>query len=108
MSWSDPFWFPHEVLVEDAIPAGGSGVRFGTPRTVVAEVKDQQRVVLDASASEVVSNTQVTVPLEANVPVGSMVTVWAGRAGHRRAKVLAVARDEDDPPLPSHLILSLQ
>lgn len=108
MSWDGPFWFPHTVTVEDAIPAGGAGVRFGSARTVAAEVRDQQRIVLDASASEVVSNTQVTVPVEANVPVGSMVTVWAGRVGARRSRVLAVQRDENDPPLPSHLILSLQ
>lgn len=108
MSWASPFWFPHTVTVEDAISAGGSGTRFAEPRTVAAEVKDQQRIVVGADANEHVSNTQVTVPISAAVPVGSMVTVWAGRVGARRARVIAVQRDENLPPLPSHLILSLQ
>lgn len=107
-AWDAPFWWPHEVTVEDAIQSGGSGAKFDAPRSVKAEVRDEQRIVIGADASEHVSNTQVTVPLSAAVPVGSMVTVWAGRVGARRARVIAVQRDENPPPLPSHLILSLQ
>lgn len=108
MSWPASFFFPHRVRVEDAVSAGGSGTKFAEPREVIAEVRDEQRIVMGADASEHVSNTQVTVPLDAAVPVGSMVTVWAGRVGARRARVIAVQRDENPPPLPSHLILSLQ
>lgn len=108
MSWPASFFFPHRVIVEDAISAGGAGTKFGEAREVIAEVKDEQRIVIGTDASEHVSNTQVTVPLSAAVPVGSMVTVWAGRVGARRARVIAVQRDENPPPLPSHLILSLQ
>jgi hypothetical protein len=84
------------------------GHTYGAPRTVSAEVKDEQRIVLGPDGQEVVSSSQVTVPLAANVTVGSMVTVWPGGAGNREARVLAVARNENDLPLDSYLVLSLQ
>lgn len=107
MSWDGPFWFPHTIRVRDAIAGGGRGPRLGEPREVRAEVLDEQRLVRSADGREVVSSSRVTVPLEADVAVGSEVTVWPGRSAERTATVLAVGRDENDPPLPSQLILSL-
>jgi len=107
VSWDGPFWFPHTVKVRDSIASGGRGSRLGDPRDVAAEVKDEHRLVRTADGREVVSSSTVTVPLEANVSVGSEVTVWPGSVAERTATVIAVGRDENDPPLPSQLILSL-
>ncbi len=107
MSWGGAFWFPHRVMVRDAIVGGGMGPRLADAREVVAEVKDGHRLVRTVDGREVVSTSTVTVPLEANIPVGSEVTVWPGSVAERTAKVVEVGRDENPPPLGSHLILAL-
>lgn len=104
---SDDFWFPHAVQVRDA-RSGGMGDSYGPTRTLQAEVRDEQKVITGADASEVISSTQVTVPLASSVSVGAQMTVWAGTTAERTSTVLAVRRDENDPWLPSHLILSLE
>lgn len=111
MSWDDaddPFWFPHTVTVRDVSAGGGMGPRPSDSRSLSAEVKDEQKLVRNADGDEVVSSTQVTVPLEAAVRLGALVTVWAGSPGQREAVVLALGREENDPPLPSFLVLSLE
>lgn len=102
------FWFPHAVTVEDPTGSTGMGGGHATPRTVDAEVKDEQRLIRTADGSQAVSSTTVTVPLDAGVVAGALVTVWAGTAHERTSTVIAVERDENPPPLPSHLILSLE
>jgi len=109
VSWDDPFFWPHRVSVRDAIPGGGMGPRFGSPRELAAEVIDSHRLVRTADGREVVSSTRVTVPLDAGVPVGSEVTVWPGRANARKATVLVVSyEDNGDADLGSQLVLSLE
>lgn len=108
MIWPDSIFYPHTVTVRDYQPGGGMGPGYGAPRTIPAEVKDEQRMVRDADGVEVVSSTQVTVKVAANVPVGSLVTVWAGKAGEREAQVLAVGRNENPDDLDDFLVLSLE
>lgn len=108
MIWPDAIFYPHTVSVRDHIPGGAMGPTFGDPRTLVAEVKDEQRMVRNADGEEVVSSTQVTVKLDANVPVLSLVTVWPGKAGAREAQVLAVGRNDNPDDLDSFLVLSLE
>lgn len=108
MSWPASFFFPHQVQVRDVDGGAGMGSSFSDPRAIAAEVKDEQRLVRAADGSEVVSSTTVTVPLAESVAPGALVTVWAGTSAEREASVLAVAREENSPPLPSHLILSLE
>lgn len=107
MSWDSAFWWPHKVRVRDLIPGAGAGPRLGNEREVDAEVKDGHRLVRTPDGREVVSTSTVTVPIEANVPLGSQVTVWPGSVAERTAKVIEIGRDENPPPLGSHLILSL-
>jgi hypothetical protein len=107
MNWG-AWFYPHTVVVRDALGAGGMGDGYGPPRTVAAEVKDQQTLVRDRDGREVVSSTQVTLSLPEHVPVGSLVTVWAGRPAQREARVLAVAVRENGGPLDDHLLLSLE
>lgn len=108
MSWPASFFFPHRITVRDYTAGAGDGPGYGKPRDLIAEVKDEQRLVRTADGDEAVSSSTVTVPLDAEVAPGSMVTVWAGTSAEREATVIAVARDENPRPLPSHLILSLE
>ena len=106
--WTSPFFFPHAVKIADVVAAGGMGSTAGTARDSVAEVTDEQRLVRSADGEEVVSSTQVTVPLEPPVAHGALVTVWPGTSRERTATVLVVETIYDDPPLPSFQVLSLE
>lgn len=108
MSSLDDFFFPHSVTVRDRTLGGGMGGGFRHPRSLRAEVKDQKRLVRDKNGAEVVSSTSVTVALDAEVPLGSEVTVWLGTADERSAFVIATSRDDNGAPLMSHSILYLE
>ena len=107
MSWG-AFWYPHTVHVRDALPAGGMGGGFGAARTLAAEVIDKQTLVRDSNGAEVVSSSQVSLPLPESVPVGSLVTVWPGLPQQRQARVLASSLNLNSPPLDDFLLLSLE
>lgn len=109
MSW-DGFFLPHTVKVRDRLGGGGMGARYADSRDALAEVRDERRLVRDKDGAEVVSSSQVTVPLNPPVPVGSLVTVWPGQPSAREAEVLAVGRDDnsDDVDLDSFQILYLK
>lgn len=109
MSWPAEFFFPNTVTVRDYQAGGGMGAGYGAPRTLAAEVIDVQEIIRDAAGQEVVSSSRVTVHLDANVTLGSLVTVWSAVLGaEREAEVLRIGRDENPPPLPSHQILWLK
>lgn len=109
MTWPASFFFPHTVKVRDVTGSGGMGVVHSpTARSLAAEVIDKQELVRNAAGEEVVSSTRVTVALDANVRQGALVTVWDGTSAKREAAVISVGRDENAPPLPSHLVLWLK
>lgn len=109
MTWPGAFFFPDTVKVRDLRIGGGMGGGLGSARELPAEVVDVQETVRDAAGDEVISSTRVTVPLDSNVTLGSLVTVWPGKAGaEREAEVLRIGRDENPAPLPSHQILWLK
>ena len=109
MTWPGAFFFPDAVRVRDLRAGGGMGGGYGPSRTLAAEVIDVQEIVRNAAGEEVISSTRVTVPLESSVTLGSLVTIWPGKAGaEREAEVLRIGRDENPPPLPSHQILWLK
>ncbi|WHP18834.1 hypothetical protein [Cellulomonas sp. ES6] len=107
MTWG-AFWYPHSVSIRDRAAAGGMGSTYGPPRTVSAEVIDEQTIVRDADGREVVSSTRVTLALPEHVPLGSLVTVWPGQPYEREARVLSAAVSPNDPPLDAHLLLRLE
>lgn len=107
MSWG-AFFYPHVVSIRDLSGSGGMGDAYAAPRTVAAEVLDEQTLVRDADGREVVSSTRVTLPLPEHVPLGSLVTVWAGQDNEREARVLSAAVSPNDPPLDAYLVLRLE
>ncbi len=111
MSWLSKFLSPHTVSVRAYLGRTGTGYSYADAREVAAEVKDDKRLVRDASGAEVVSSTQVTVDLDEVIPIRSLVTVWIGVAGAtREAEVIAIERadNRDVPGLSSHQVLSLK
>lgn len=108
MTWPASFFYPHKVTVRDMVGGGGRGKTPGPSRTSIAETIDQRTLVTDRDGREVVSNSRVTVPIEADVAPGALVTVWPGTSSSREAEVITVGRDVNDPPLPSHLVLWLK
>lgn len=107
MSWSS-YFYPHRVRVRDALPGGGMGAGYAPARELSAEVRDKQTLVRDSNGAEVVSSSQVSLPLPEHVPVGSLVTVWPGLPQQREARVLASSLNPNDPPLDAYLLLSLE
>lgn len=107
MSWGS-FFYPHSVRVRDRLGVGGMGVSYGAPRTLTAEVQDKQSIVRDSGGREVVSSTQVTIPLPAHVAHESLVTVWPGLPQEREARVLATSLNPNDDPLDRFLLLWLE
>jgi hypothetical protein len=102
------FFYPHIVSVRAYRAGGGMGGGFAPSRELAAEVKDERRLIRDRDGSEVVSSSQVTVPLGSNVPLGSLVTVWAGTPAEREATVLQAGRDDNtDTLLDSFEVLYL-
>lgn len=110
MSWPATFFFPDRVRVRDVVGGGGMGRKHepAPGRAVRAEVKDEQQLVRDANGQEVVSSSQVTVPIDDPVRLGALVTVWPGTGQEREAEVLAIARNQNPRPLQSFLLLSLK
>jgi len=107
VTWPAFFW-PHTVQVRDSRTGGGMGGRHGPSRSLVAEVKDTRQLIRNTDGAEVVSSSQVTVPLGSNVPLGSLVTVWAGTPRERTAQVLQVGTDDNtDSPLDDFEVLYL-
>lgn len=108
MSWG-AFFYPHTVHVRDIGVGSSIGNSFGEARALAAEVKDEQRLVRDRDGREVVSSTQISVDLGANVAPGSLVTVWKGTSAEREAQVLAVGRNDNGASqLDSFLLLHLE
>lgn len=109
MRWG-AFFYPHEVTLEPHRQGGGMGGGLGAPVARPAEVRDEQRIVLDTAGAERVSNTQVTVALEHAVAPESYATVWQGTPLERRARVIAIgpADNRDTRYLDSTVVLHLE
>lgn len=107
-SWGG-FFLPHTVHVRAFTGGAGMGGAHADTVQVAAEVKDERTLVRNDSGAEVVSSSQVTVPLETVVPIGSLVTVWQGLPAERESEVIAVAANDntDDPDLDSFQVLYL-
>ncbi len=109
MGLRDDFFFPHSVTIVEPGGRTSVGVKPGQTHTRRAEVKDEQQLVLDDQGHEVVSNTQVTIPLEHACPLGSEVTVWEGTPRKRTSTVLAIGtNDNRGTRLPSFVVLHLK
>jgi len=86
-----PLRFIHTVTVRPYQGSGGMGPVWGDPVTVAAFVLEESKMVRDASASEVVSSTQVYCAIDVAAPPESLVTVWPGESFEREAQVITAA-----------------
>ena len=110
MSWP-AFFYPHRVRVRDSLGSGGMGTTWtdAPGRELAAEVKDEVKLVRTDGGAEVVSSTQVSVPLSADVAVDALVTVWPGTPSARESRVIRASRnDNTGTPLDSFLLLYLE
>lgn len=97
---------PHVVAVRDLQSAGGMGRTYADERPVSGFANDEQKLVRGADGAEVLSTSQVTVNFDEEIPIGSLVTVWAGSPSAREATVVAISRNHH-PTLPSYQTLLL-
>ena len=99
-------WTPHTAVVTALTGSGGMGDTYADPITIPAFVVDKRVLVRDASGTEVISSTQVTLGFDVVAPPGSLVTVWPGIAGERAATVITSSRAAHER-LPAYQTLSL-
>lgn len=98
---------PHTVTVRPYLGIGPYGEVFGDPVVVRRTfVEDRRRLVRSSTGEEVVSETTVRARPQVHIPVGSLVTVWAGTSAERTARALTSAR-YDHPSSWSHVEVAL-
>lgn len=98
---------PHQISYRPYVGEGSRGAIYGDPVQVGrANVDDKVQKVRGQDAAEVVSSSSVTIDPAWEVPVGSLVTVWAGT--HReRESVVITSSYYQHPRVPSHTVLYL-
>lgn len=93
---------PHTVTVRDYLGDGGLGPVHSETRTIDrAFAEDDRKLVIDTAGQEVVSNSQVVVDFDQQIPVGSLMTIWPGTPGEREALVITTSRHHH-PTIPSY------
>lgn len=101
-----PPLLPHTIAVRPYEGTGPYGDVFGAPTGHQAFVEDRRQLVISASGEELISETTIHTSLDAVVPVGSQVTVWADTPHERTARVITTSRYEH-PGSWSHLEIAL-
>ena len=99
-------FLPHMVTVKPLTGSGGLGPVYGSPFAVPAMVEEGSRLVRDADGAEVVSSARVHCGFDVVVPVGSMVTVWAGTGRERVSEAISVDGSEH-PLVPGYQTIAL-
>ncbi len=98
---------PHTITVRPYLGTGPYGDIHGDPVVIRRTfVEDRRRLVRSTSGEEVVSETTVRTRPSEHIPVGSLVTVWAGTPQQRIALVITTNLF-DHPSSWSHVELSL-
>lgn len=97
---------PHSITLRRYLGTGPYGDMHDDPTLVHRVfVEDRRRLVRSPTGEEVISETTVhTRPVQ--VPVGSLVTVWAGTPHERTARVIT-ANLFDHPSSWSHIEITL-
>lgn len=101
---------PHKRLVsyKPKLGSGGLGPVYGDE--VICEraaISDTRKLVRNSDGQEVVSSTQVVLDPEHQLPAGSLVTVWRGRAREREALLISESFGEF-PKLPSLVLIAIE
>lgn len=105
----DDDMMPHGGLVTYKAKVGQSSTKpiYGpvvTPER--AQIQSSNRLVRDSQGAQVVSSTSVFLDPEHDIPVGSVMTVWAGMTKQRECTVIT-RFDDQDPDLPEFIEYAL-
>lgn len=102
-----PDWAaPHIVRIRPYLGRSSTGPVYGPARDVRAFAMDERKVVRDRTGAEVVSESEVHVDFDQDVPTDSLVTVWPGTGHEREARVITTSRHHH-PTIWSYQTLSL-
>ncbi|WDH77929.1 hypothetical protein PTQ19_10385 [Microbacterium esteraromaticum] len=72
-----------------------------------AAIDDKRKLIRTADGRELMSQSRIALDLEHLMPVGSLVTIWRGRANERETTALVVAV-ADWPGLPQFVEIALE
>ncbi|MEU4444895.1 hypothetical protein AB0K14_03220 [Actinosynnema sp. NPDC050801] len=98
---------PHTITVRPYLGTGPYDDVYGDPVVIRRTfVEDRRRLVRSSTGEEVISETTVRARPREHIPVGSLVTVWAGTPHERTAHVIT-ANLFDHPSSWSHIEVSL-
>ncbi|MGH3863577.1 hypothetical protein [Actinokineospora sp.] len=98
---------PHTITVRRYLGTGPYGDQHADPVTIRRTfVEDRRRIVRSATGEEVISETTVRARPGERIPVGSLVTVWAGTPTERTGRVIT-ANLFDHPSSWSHIEVTL-
>lgn len=103
-------YLPHKKLAayKPKLGEGTYGPSYG-PEVVVkrAAIDDKRKLIRTADGREIMSQSRIAVDPEHLMPVGSLVTIWRGRANQRETTALVVAVAEW-PGLPRFVEVALE
>ncbi|WP_424183850.1 hypothetical protein ACOBQX_17985 [Actinokineospora sp. G85] len=98
---------PHTITLRRYLGTGPYGDVHADPVLVRRVfVEDRRRLVRSSTGEEVISETTVRTRPGVYVPVGSLVTVWAGTPHERTARVI-ITNLFDHPSSWSHVEIAL-
>ena len=98
---------PHAVIIRHYLGTGPYGDQHADPITVRRVfVEDRRRLVRSSTGEEVISETTVRARPGERIPVGSLVTVWAGTPNERAGRVIT-SNLFDHPSSWSHIEVTL-
>lgn len=103
-------YLPHVELVSyrPKLGEGTYGPQYGaqvTPKR--AAIDDKRKLIRTADGQMLMSQSRIAVDIEHLMPVGSLVTIWRGRANERESTALVVAV-ADWPGLPQFVEIALE
>ncbi len=103
-------YLPHKGLVSyrPKLGEGTYGPQYGDPVVPKrAAIDDKRKLIRAADGRELMSQSRIALDLEHLMPVGSLVTIWRGRANERETTALVVAV-ADWPGLPQFVEIALE
>lgn len=103
-------YLPHKDLVSyrPKLGEGTYGPEYGEPVFPKrAAIDDKRRLIRTADGRELMAQSRIALDSEHAMPLGSLVTIWRGRANERETTALHIAVAEW-PGLPQFVEIALE